>query len=70
VLLVALAPSLPRVLRWPARVAGAAAALSGIAGWCPAYFAANVTSLQGPGDRPSEAARPDWIATVIPEPGR
>jgi glutaredoxin len=70
VLLVALAPRLPRVLRWPARVAGAAAALSGIAGWCPAYFAANVTSLQGPGDRPSEAARPAWIATVIPEPAR
>jgi glutaredoxin len=67
VLLVALAPSLPRVVRWPARVVGTVAALSGIAGWCPAYFAANVTSLHGPGDRPSEAARPDWIARALPE---
>lgn len=66
--LVAISPRLPRVLRWPARVAGTAAALSGIAGWCPGYCAANVTSLHGPGDRPSEAARRGWVARALPEP--
>ena len=68
ILLVALAPRLPRVLKWPLRLAGTAAALSGLAGWCPAYFAASVTSLQGPGDRPAEAARQGWIARTVPEP--
>lgn len=68
VVLVALAPRLPRMLKWPVRVAGTAAAVSGLAGWCPAYFAANVTSLHGPGDRPAEAARHGWIGPAAPEP--
>ncbi len=69
-LLLALAPRLPRMLTWPVRTAATAAALSGIAGWCPAYFAANVTSLDGPGDRPAEAARQGWVARVLPEPAQ
>jgi glutaredoxin len=66
--LLAVAPRLPRMLTWPVRVAGTVAALSGIAGWCPAYFAANVTSLDGPGDRPAEAVRQGWVARALPEP--
>ena len=52
----------PRVLRWPLRAAGAAAALSGLAGWCPVYHAGRVTSLDGPGDHPDEAERKAWLA--------
>jgi glutaredoxin len=52
----------PRALRWPLRLAGIYAAATGIAGWCPAYFAAGVTSLGGPGDRPDEAERTAWVA--------
>ena len=37
-------------------------AATGIAGWCPAYSAAGVTSLGGPGDRPEEAERAAWLA--------
>ncbi len=68
--LLAIAPRLPRMLTWPVRVAGTAVALSGIAGWCPAYFAANVSSLDGPGDRPAEAAREGWVGRVLPEPAQ
>ena len=53
--LVAGAAAAPRPLRWPLRLAGVFAAATGIAGWCPAYSAAGVTSLGGPGDRPDEA---------------
>ena len=35
--LVALAGVTPPVLRWPLRLTGATIALSGLAGWCPAY---------------------------------
>lgn len=52
----------PRAARWPLRVAGAALALSGIAGWCPGYFGAGVTSLDGPGDRPDETHRETWLS--------
>lgn len=48
-------------LRWPLRVAGAALALSGVAGWCPGYYGAGVTSLNGPGDRPDESGRLNWL---------
>jgi glutaredoxin len=68
--LLAVAPRLPRMLTLPVRVAGTVAALSGIAGWCPAYFAANVTSLDGPGDRPAEAVRQGWVARALPEPAQ
>ena len=61
-LLMAAAQANPRMLRWPMRIAGAALALTGITGWCPAYTAAGVTSLEGPGDRPLEASRSEWFA--------
>jgi glutaredoxin len=51
----------PRAARWPLRLAGAAVALSGIAGWCPGYSGAGVTSIGGPGDRPDEANRDRWL---------
>jgi glutaredoxin len=59
--MVAAAGSSPAPLRWPFRLIGLVAALTGISGWCPAYHAAGVTSLGGPGDRPDEAERLEWI---------
>jgi glutaredoxin len=56
------AAAAPRSMRWPLRLAGLFAAATGIAGWCPAYSAARVTSLGGPGDRPDEAERLGWLA--------
>jgi glutaredoxin len=56
------AAAAPRSMRWPMRLAGLFAAATGIAGWCPAYSAARVTSLGGPGDRPDEAERIGWLA--------
>lgn len=52
----------PAVLRWPVRLLGLELVLSGIAGWCPVYHLAGVTSLDGPGDRPAEARRRTWLA--------
>jgi glutaredoxin len=54
----------PRGVRWPFRLAGAVVALSGMAGWCPVYQSAAVTSLEGPGDRPDEAHRRTWLASA------
>jgi hypothetical protein len=51
----------PRAARWPLRVTGAALALSGLTGWCPGYQSAGVTSIDGPGDRPDEAHRSNWL---------
>jgi glutaredoxin len=59
--LVAAAGSSPSALRWPLRLVGLFAALTGVSGWCPAYHVAGVTSLGGPGDRPDEAERSKWI---------
>jgi mycoredoxin len=56
---------MPRGFRWPLRLAGFAALLSGLAGWCPVYHARGVTSLGGPGDRPDEATRRTWLATSV-----
>ena len=61
--LVALAGTLPPRLRWPLRIAGLLTAATGVSGWCPAYYSAGVTSIGGPGDRPDEAERREWIAT-------
>jgi mycoredoxin len=60
--LVVAASAAPRSARWPLRILGAAAALSGVSGWCPGYHAAGVTSLHGPGDHPDEAERTTWLA--------
>jgi mycoredoxin len=51
----------PKGMRWPLRVLGGVLALSGLAGWCPGYHRAGVTSLDGPGDRPDEAVRGAWL---------
>jgi glutaredoxin len=56
----------PRAVRWPLRVVGGALALSGISGWCPAYYAAGTSSIDGPGDRPDEAHRSTWLAARVP----
>ena len=54
--------NLPRPVRAPFVLTGAVATLSGLSGWCPAYHAAGVTSLDGPGDRPDEGRRAAWLA--------
>jgi glutaredoxin len=59
--LVLAASVAPRAMRWPLRLVGAVVALSGIAGWCPGYQRAGVSSVDGPGDRPDEAARTAWL---------
>jgi mycoredoxin len=58
--------ALPRGARWPVTLLGALVSLSGIAGWCPVYHRVGVTSLDGPGDRPDEALRRDWVAPRRP----
>lgn len=59
-----------RGARWPLGLAGAAIALSGITGWCPVYHYSGVTSLDGPGDRPDEAHRKDWLGPIVPSPAQ
>lgn len=54
--------TMPGAVRAPVMLTGAVAALSGLTGWCPAYHAAGVTSLDGPGDRPDEGQRDTWLA--------
>jgi glutaredoxin len=58
----------PRPARWIVRLTGGALALSGLAGWCPVYYSADLTSLEGPGDRPDEAHRRDWLAPAARPP--
>lgn len=48
--------------RWPLGILGTIVAASGLTGWCPIYHAAQVTSLDGPGDRPEETKREAWLA--------
>ena len=55
----------PRALRWPLRIAGAVGLLTGVSGWCPAYHATGVTSLEGPGDRADESHRSTWLAPAV-----
>jgi glutaredoxin len=59
--LVAVAGAAPRSWRAPLRIAGLITAATGIAGWCPGYYSTGVTSLGGPGDRPAEAERREWL---------
>ena len=58
---IAAAQGCPRAARWPLRLAGAALAFTGISGWSPAYAAAGLSSLDGPGDRPAEVSRTAWF---------
>ena len=67
--LMAAASAAPRMLRVPLTLLGAAIALTGVSGWCPAYHFSGVTSLGGPGDRPDEALRRRWtVAREKPTP--
>lgn len=56
--------SAPRGMRGVLRLTGAVVALTGLTGWCPAYHSARVTSLEGPGDRPDETHRREWLVRV------
>jgi glutaredoxin len=58
------AAAAPKRARLPLGVLGTAVALTGIAGWCPVYQRAGLTSLGGPGDRPDEAGRGRWLAAA------
>jgi glutaredoxin len=62
VALLAAGNAAPRPLRWPLRLVGLGVALTGVSGWCPAYQASGVSSLDGPGDRPGEATRSTWLS--------
>jgi glutaredoxin len=64
-MLVLLASRTPGIVRWPIRLVGASAALTGLTGWCPGYSAARITSLDGPGDRPTESARREWVVNAL-----
>ena len=55
-------------LRGPLAFLGAVVALTGVSGWCPAYYSAGVTSLGGPGDRPDETMRERCLARREPHP--
>jgi glutaredoxin len=54
----------PRVVRWPIRVGAALLALTAARAWCPVYDAWQVTSMNGPGDRPDAAERRTWLAST------
>jgi glutaredoxin len=60
--LIAAAAAAPRGLKGLLRITGAGVTLSGLTGWCPADHYAGLTSLEGPGDRPGEALRRQWVA--------
>ena len=51
----------PSMTRRPMQLAGIVLGLSGLSGWCPAYHAAGMTSIDGPGDRPDESMRETWL---------
>ena len=53
----------PGGLRWPLRAGALLLGLTAVRGWCPVYDAWQVTSLNGPGDRPDEAERRHWLAS-------
>jgi len=59
--MVLAASARPGRSRWPLGIAGGVLALSGLAGWCPAYSIAAVSSVDGPGDRPRETQRTAWL---------
>ena len=68
--ILATASALPREGRWPLALIGLFAAATGLTGWCPAYYRAGVTSLGGPGDRPNEAERDEWVSRRSIAPAR
>jgi Protein of unknown function (DUF2892) len=68
--ILATTSALPRQGRWPLALIGLFAAATGLTGWCPAYYRAGVTSLGGPGDRPNEAERDEWVSRRSIAPAR
>ncbi|MEO7272758.1 MAG: YgaP-like transmembrane domain [Vicinamibacterales bacterium] len=68
--LLAAGGATPRAWRWPLRLLGVGVALTGVTGWCPVYQSSGVSSLDGPGDRPAEATRANWLSArpLEPEP--
>lgn len=66
--LLAAARIVPRGARWIFAGAGLFLAGTGLAGWCPGFHAAGVTSLGGPGDRAEEAERGEWLAPRVGGP--
>jgi mycoredoxin len=52
----------PRGSRWPFSVVGLFVGMTGLLGWCPAYHYAGMTSIGGPGDRPDESERDEWVS--------
>lgn len=65
VLVLAAGAAAPRGARWPFGIIGAILAFTGLAGWCPGYHAAGVTSLGGPGDHLHEAERTTWLTARV-----
>jgi hypothetical protein len=59
--LLAAGAGAPRGARWPFVGIGLLLAGTGLTGWCPGYHYAGITSLGGPGDRPHEAERDEWV---------
>lgn len=51
-------------VRLPLRVAATGLVMTAAVGWCPLYQAQGVTSVGGPGDRPGEAERNDWLVAT------
>jgi mycoredoxin len=68
--LYAAARATPPVARVPLALLGGVLMLTGVAGWCPVYGAAGLSSLGGPGDRIDEAERTGWLKTVEPMPSQ
>lgn len=58
----------PRWLRWPARAGAAVLALTAARAWCPLYDAWQMTSIDGPGDRPDSAERREWLTSTADSP--
>jgi glutaredoxin len=66
--LYALTRRAPPPLRLPLGLVGLGLLLTGVAGWCPVYHTRGVSSIGGPGDRPTEAERRAWLGGSRPLP--
>ena len=65
-LLYALMRRGPAPVRLPLGLVGLGLLLTGVAGWCPVYHTRGVSSIGGPGDRPTEAERRAWLGASRP----
>lgn len=55
----------PGLVRWPIRAGAVVLALTAARAWCPVYDAWQVTSTDGPGDRPETAERRTWLSSTV-----